>query len=118
MVIHEQTNNVARFLTSEETIELARIQKDNSVIGYALLGLDGTEIESSGAWKEMLAPVFANVFDLTDQIGEEFGEDDSTSMIVLESPDFEVAGVMLSSVRAVFIRRKDKGGPHGLRSVG
>ena len=65
--------NVGRYLTSEEAVELARIQADNSVIGYALMTMDGDEIESSGAWKSMLAPVFANVFDMADQLGTEFG---------------------------------------------
>ena len=49
VALHERTNSTARFLTSEETIEMARIQKDESVIGYALLSLNGEEIESSGA---------------------------------------------------------------------
>ena len=49
MVSQENTDNVARFLSSEETVELARIQKDSSIIGYALLSLEGEEIESGGA---------------------------------------------------------------------
>ena len=118
VAIHEQTNSVARFLTSEETIELARIQKDNSVIGYALLDLNGDEIESSGAWKSVLAPVFANMFDLVDHFGEEFGERDRCPMVLLDHPEYEVAGVLLSSSRAVFIKRKAPRTNDVLRSVG
>lgn len=118
LVLHEKTNSIGRFLTSEETIELARIQKDNSVIGYALLTPDGQEIESSGAWKDMLGPVFANVSDLADQMGRELGETDTCPMMVIESADFEVACVLLSSVRAIFIRRKTKDIRHGLRTIG
>lgn len=118
MIIHDQTNNVARFLTSQETIELARIQKDNSVIAYALFSLSGEEIESSGAWRSMLGPVFANIFDMVDRFGEEFGERENCPMLVMESPDFEIAGVLLSSARAVFVKRKQKQVHDVLRSVG
>lgn len=110
--------NVGRYLTSEEAVELARIQADNSVIGYALLTMDGDEIESSGAWKSMLSPVFANIFDLSDQLGTEFGEETDCSVVVAESPDFEVAGIMLTSAKAVVIKRKQKKAGEGLRSVG
>ena len=115
--VHERTNNIARFLTSDETIEMARIQKDDSVIGYALLSMDGEEIESSGAWRSVLAPVFANIFDLVQNFGEEFGERDKSPMILFDSEDFEVAGVSLSSARAVFLRRKEKRSTDALRSV-
>lgn len=117
VAIHERTNAVARFLTPEETIEMARIQKDNSVIGYALLSLDGEEIESSGEWKSVLAPVFANIFDLARNFGEEFGELDGCPMVLLDSGEYEVAGVALSASRAVFLRRKDKRSADVLRSV-
>jgi len=108
VALHERTNSTARFLTSEETIEMARIQQDDSVIGYALLSLDGEEIESSGAWKSKLAPVFANVFDLVENFGEEFGERQRCPMVLLDGKDHEVAGVLLSSARAVFLRRKEQ----------
>ena len=110
--------NVGRYLTSEEAVELARIQADNSVIGYALMTMDGDEIESSGAWKSMLAPVFANVFDLADQLGTEFGEEEDCPVIFAESPDFEVAGIVLTSAKAVILKRKQKKTGEGLRSVG
>ncbi len=106
VAVHERTNSTARFLTPEETIEMARIQKDDAVIGYALLSLDGEEIESSGAWKSKLAPVFANVFDLVANFGEEFGERQTCPMVLLDGKEHEVAGVLLSSARAVFLRRK------------
>lgn len=117
-MLNSTTEVVGRHLTSQETVELARIQKDDSVIGYALLTLDGEEIESSGAWRSMLAPVFANVFDLADKIGEEFGEEDTCPMTFMESPDFEVAGLLLTSAKAVIIKRKQKKTGEGLRSVG
>ena len=86
-------------------------------IGRRMVGPDGAEIEVSGAWREALAPVFANVFDLADHIGKEFGERETCPMMILESDQFEVVGVMLSSIRAVFIRRKTKDVTHGLRSI-
>jgi hypothetical protein len=109
---------VGRFLTSEEAVELARIQKDNSVIGYAVLTFDGEPIESSGAWSTMLGPVFANIFDISDRMGQEFGEEDGCQMLFTESPDFEIAGIQLSRARAIVIKRKVKRTGEGLRSVG
>lgn len=117
-MLNDAALNVGRHLTSQETIELARIQHDSSVIGYAVLTLDGEEIEASGAWSSMLAPVFANVFDLADKIGEEFGEEDTCPMTFMESPDFEVAGLLLTSAKVVIIKRKQKRMGGGLRSVG
>ncbi len=110
--------NTGRYLTSEETVELARIQQDDSVIGYALLTLDGDEIETGGAWRSMLGPVFSNIVDLADRIGEDFGEDDLCPLTFMESPDFEVAGLLLSSARVIIIKRKPKRKAEGLRSVG
>ncbi|MFK7941881.1 MAG: hypothetical protein AB8B85_03040 [Paracoccaceae bacterium] len=110
--------SVDRYLTSEETVELARVQQDDSVIGYALLTLDGEEIQSGGAWKTMLGPVFGNVTDLADKIGEEFGETDACPVAMIESPEFEVACILLSSARAIIIKRKPRRKPEGLRSVG
>jgi len=118
VVIHQQTNRVARHLTSEETIELARIQQSRNVIAYALIGMDGTEIEASGAFRTMLAPVFANIFDVAGQLGREVGERDGCPMLMLESPDFEVAAVQLSQARAVFVKRKEKGAGDVLQSLG
>ena len=65
----------------------------------------------------MIAPVFANAFDLADRIGDEVGEQDNHPMMHLESPDFEVAAVTLTSARAVIIKRKHKNPREGLRSV-
>ena len=79
--------------------------------------LDGEELESSGSWAGMIAPVFANAFDLADRIGDEVGEQDNHPMMHLESPDFEVAAVTLTSARAVIIKRKHKNPREGLRSV-
>lgn len=117
-MLSEVPRSASRYLTSEETVELARIQQDDSVIGYALLTLDGEEIQSGGAWMSMLGPVFGNVTDLADQIGEDLGEDDICPMALIESPEFEVACVLLSSARAVIIKRKPRRKAEGLRSVG
>lgn len=117
MATQDNVANVGRHLTSEETVELARIQKDPSVIGYAVIGLDGTEVESSGTWASMIAPVFSNIFDLSDRLGDEFGEENTCPILFLESPDFEVAGLLLTSARVVIIKRKQKRVPGGLRSV-
>lgn len=116
-MISEVPKSVERYLTSEETIELARIQQDPSVMGYALLTIEGEEIQSGGSWKSMLGPVFANVMDLADKAGEEFGETDPCPMAILESTDFEVACVLLSSARAIIIKRKPRRKAEGLRSV-
>ena len=104
--IREQENSGQRHLSAEETVEIARIQSDESIIGYAILKSNGEEIESGGAWKEMLAPIFANIFYLADRLGGDFGETEACPMLTMEGPDFEVAGCMLSSARAVFIRQK------------
>ena len=117
-MLNEARKDLGRYLTSEEAVELARIQKDNSVIGYALLTLDGQEIEASGAWSSMLGPVFANVFDVADKLGEEFGEEEPCPIAYMESPDFEIAGIMMASAKAVIIKRKAKRTGEGLRSVG
>ncbi|MEM7422631.1 MAG: hypothetical protein AAF334_02855 [Pseudomonadota bacterium] len=109
---------IARFLTTQETIEMARIQKNPDVIAYALIGFDGTEIEASGAWSSLIAPVFANAFDLADKMGEEVGESEPCPVLFLESPDFEIAGITLSSARAVVIKRRPRRVREGLRSVG
>ena len=75
METQEDARQVGRHLTSAETVELARIQKEPSVIGYAVLDLDGNQIEASGVWASQIAPVFANVFDLADLIiGQVFEE--------------------------------------------
>lgn len=117
-MLKQMPHSAARYLTSEETVELARIQQDSSVIGYAILTLEGDEIEAGGAWSSMLGPVFSNIIDLADRIGEEFGEDDICPIALMESPDFEVAGVLLSSARVIIIKRKSRRKPEGLRSVG
>ena len=117
-MLNEARKDVGRYLTSEEAVELARIQKDNSVIGYALLTMEGDEIESSGAWSSMVAPVFANVFDVADKLGEELGEEEPCPVLFMESPDFEIAGIMMASAKAVIIKRKVKRSGEGLRSVG
>lgn len=117
-MLSEAPKSADKYLTSEETIELARVQQDPSVIGFALLTLDGDEIQSGGQWSSMLGPVFGNVTDLADNVGEEFGETEACPMTILESPDFEVACVLLSSARAIIIKRKTKRKSEGLRSVG
>lgn len=117
MASENKIANVGRYLTSEETVELARIQRDASVIGYAVLALDGTEVEAGGTWSSMLAPVFSNVFDLADRMGSELGEQEPCSMMFFESPDFEIAALMLTSARAIIIKRKQKRLKEGLRSV-
>lgn len=117
-MLSEVPREANRYLTSEETIELARIQQDDSVIGYALLTMDGDEIQSGGAWSSMLGPVFGNVSDIADQMGEEFGEGELCPIAMFESPDFEVACLLLSSARAILIKRKPRRKAEGLRSVG
>lgn len=116
-MLSEIPRSASRYLTSEETVELARIQQDDSVIGYALLTLEGEEIQAGGAWLSMAGPVFGNVTDLADQLGEELGEADICPIAMLESPEFEVACVLLSSARAIIIKRKPRRKAEGLRSV-
>lgn len=117
-MIEEASDRIGQHLTSQETVELARIQQDPLVVGYAIMALDGEEIESGGAWKSMIAPVFSNIFDTADNLGPHFGEADACPVVQLESPDFEVAGLLLSSARVVIIKRKSKPRTEGLRSVG
>ncbi len=109
---------LGRALTSDETIELAQIQKDPAVVGYALLTLDGDEIEASGAWRSMIAPVFANIFMAVDRIGKELGDEEPCPTLFADSPDFEVAGIRLSNARVLIVKRKNRRSGEGLRSVG
>lgn len=117
VVVHQHTNRAARYLTSEETIEVARIQKTPNVIGYALITMDGTQIEASGAFKDVLGPVMANIFQVTALLGQEFGERETTPMVLLESPDYEVAAVQLTRVRAIFIKRRERNATDVLHSI-
>lgn len=99
-------HNVMQFLTAAESSELASIKQDPAVIGYALLSMDGREIDASGAFRETSAAIFANIFDVADRMGEEFGVDDACPTLFIEGPDLEIAGIAMSSARAVFIKRK------------
>lgn len=114
----QETSTVRQFLTPQESAELLRVRQDSSVIGFTLISFDGIEIESSGAFREMSGAIFANIFDIADQIGEEFGSVDTCPMLFMESADLEVAGITMSSSRAVIIKRKQKRTVEGLRSVG
>lgn len=119
-MIGDQGPVPADFLTAEETTELARIQRDPSVVGYAVLTPQGEEIEAGGIWRETIAPIFANVFDLANKIGEEFGESEPFEVLVMESGEYEVAGLSLSRARAVIVKQNGRASvaPGGLRSVG
>ena len=105
-------------LTAQEFLEIQRISADPDVIAYALLDLDGRELNTSGAWSDMLAPIFANAVDLAKRVGEDLGEEDGCSMMFIESPAFEAISVRLSSTCAVFLKRKTKNVREVLRSVG
>lgn len=109
---------VGRHLTSVETVELARIQRDPSVIGYAVMDFNGNQIEAGGAWSAQLAPVFANIFEMSGKLGAELGEDNASPVLCFESPDFELAGIRLTSCAAIIIKRKPRRIAEGLRSVG
>ena len=105
-------------LTAQEILEIQRITSDPDVIAYALLDLDGRELNTSGAWSDMLAPIFANVVDLTGRVGEELGEENASSMMFIEGPAFDAISVRLTSTCAVFLKRKTKNVREVLRSVG
>ncbi|MEM7507390.1 MAG: hypothetical protein AAF415_11650 [Pseudomonadota bacterium] len=109
---------IGRFLTSQETVELARLQQDNSVVGYSLLGMDGEELQGSGHWTDMIAPVFANVADLANKLGEELGETEACARISFDNREYQVFSVILSACRAVIVKRKQASVTEGLRSVG
>lgn len=113
----EEMGTVSQFLTPKELTEIDRIRNDNMVIGFVLLGLDGTEIESSGNFGDLAAPIFANILELVDRIGGEFGEIETSPMTFIESPDLVVIGAAMSSAKIVIFRRKQKTISGGLRSV-
>lgn len=113
----DKTPEVGRYMTSVETVELARIQRDPSVIGYAVMDLQGNQIEAGGVWSSQLAPVFANVFDMSKKLGSEIGEDSASAVLCFESPDFELVGIRLTSCAAIIIKRKPGRVAEGLRSV-
>lgn len=108
---------IAQFLTQSESAELRRIKEDPTVVGFTLIAQDGTELESSGAFQESSAAVFANIFDVADRMGEEFGVDDICPAIFLEGQELEVAGISMSSARAIIIKRKPARNTGDLRSV-
>lgn len=108
---------IAQFLTASESAELKRIKEDPSVVGFALIAQDGTELEASGAFKDSSAAVFANIFDVADRMGEEFGVDDICPALFMDGSDLEVAGISMSSARAVFIKRRPSRSTGDLRSV-
>lgn len=118
MAVRHDQANLRQFLTPQESAELQRIRQDPSVVGLALLSFDGLEIESSGIFKDLVGPIFANIFDIADQMGEEFGATDTCPLLMLESPDFEIAGITLSSAKAVIVKRKQHSAVEGLRLVG
>lgn len=106
-----------QYLTAAEAEEIMRITGDPDVIAFALLDLEGRELHSEGAWSDMLAPIFANAFDLTHRIGEEVGEDDTCNLMFVEGPSFDTISITLSATRAVVMKRKVKTMRGGLRSV-
>lgn len=108
---------IAQFLTPSESAELKRIKEDPSVVGFSLIAQDGTELEASGAFQESSSAVFANIFDVADRMGDEFGVEDICPAIFLEGPELEVAGISMSSARAVIIKRKPARNSGDLRSV-
>lgn len=110
-------HNVMQFLTAAESSELAAIKQDPAVIGYTLLSMDGSEIETSGAFQETSAAIFANMFDIADRMGEEFGADDVCPTLFVEGPDLEIAGITMSSARAVLIKQKPPRVTGDLRNV-
>jgi len=109
-------NSPAVFLTSQESSQLDRLKEDPTIIGHAMVSLDGEELESSGIW-ESAVPVFENIFDIAAQVGPEIGETGPCSLVSVESPAFEVIGVSMSSARAVFLRRKGRAPEKVLSSV-
>jgi hypothetical protein len=117
MSLSEEPLEAQDFLTPEETSELAAIQRDASVIGYALITNKGAEIEANGMFREMSAPVFANVFDLATKLGSDFGEPEAKPLLFLESGEIDIACVSLTSARAIIVKRKGAKVAKGLRSV-
>jgi hypothetical protein len=119
-MIGEPGQKLADYLTAEETTELAKIQRDPLVVGYAVLTHQGEEIEAGGIWRNEISPIFANVFDIANKIGAELGEDAPIEILVMESGEYEVAGLSLLRARAVIVKQKG-GAPAsatgGLRSV-
>lgn len=115
MLLDQENANISAFLNSRETAEINRLKQDDAVIGYVLMSPDGEELESSGL-PDGASAVFANVFDMANDLGEELGEADVQPLTILESDTAEIFCINFSSARAVVMRRKPlKGG--GLRSV-
>ena len=115
-----QGQTLADYLTAEETTELAKIQRDPLVVGYAVLTLQGEEIEAGGIWRSLISPIFANVFDIANKIGAELGEEGAIEILVMESGEYEVAGLSLQRARAVVVKKKASAPVStagGLRSV-
>lgn len=117
MIEFGESAQPSEYLTQEESAEFERIQSESSVIGYALIDMDGSEILSKGVFDELSGAIFANIFDIADRVGEEFGESESSSMFFAESEDYEIAAITMTRAKAVFIKQKGANITRGLRSV-
>ena len=96
----------AAVLSPAEAAEVDRICGQESVIGYCLIDEKGNEVEADGAWRDALPPVLFNLMSLADQIAAELGEDGKCPVVFIESDGKELAGLTLSSSRAMFVSKK------------
>lgn len=113
----ESGSSHSHYMTSQETVELARLQQDPNVIGTCLLSMEGDKIESSGQWSEMIPAVFANAAVLANKVGEEFGEAEICQRMQVGNRDLEIIAVTLSACQAIIVKRKQAKAREGLRSV-
>ncbi len=111
-----EESKVAGFLTAAEREELAKLSMDSRITGHAVFNGDGEELAGEGLFEETV-PVFANLFDIADKIGEELGEESHCRVIVADSQTDELSGIALMAVNAIFRRRKHRATEEGLRSV-
>lgn len=98
--------DAAAVLSPAEAAEVDRICAQDSVIGYCLIDDGGRELEADGAWRDALPPVLFNLMSIADQVAAELGEEGPCPVVFIESDGKELAGLTLSTSRAMFVSKK------------
>ena len=112
-----EDRSIQALLTEPEFAELTKIRNESGVIGYALIDQAGSNLASDNLDMEALGPIFANAFDIANDIGSELGEAHECPALFLESAAYELAAIRLSKCSAVIVREKPKAVAKGFGNV-
>jgi len=97
-------------LTETELAEVKALHSHPSTVGYIVFDADAEVIYSENV-DDMSAPVFANVFDMCEGLGESLGQTGHRST-VFESKSMEITCRRFEDVRVVVVQGK------GVRKAG